>query len=133
MVPYKNKAWKESMTVRLDVNHVMARFMGEEHGVFDGEIESLAPEAREIHHNIKTRRERGELPFLDLPAQDVRGIVEAAKAIRKWCDAFVVLGIGGSALGNLTIQQALHHPYYNELSKTGRRRAPRTWSPACRL
>ena len=70
MVPYKNKAWKEEMAVRMDYNYVMAKFMGEENGVFDGEIESLAPEAREIHHEIKESREREELPFLDLPNQD---------------------------------------------------------------
>ena len=30
-------------------------------------------------------------------------------------DAFVVLGIGGSALGPIAIQQALNHLHYNEL------------------
>ncbi len=127
MVPYKNKIWKEEMAIRLDYNHVMAKFMGEEHGVFDGEIESLIPEARDIHHEIKERRDRGELPFIDLPAQDVKEILEVAKSVKKWCDHFVVLGIGGSALGNITLQQALHHPYYNELSKTGRKRAPKIY------
>ncbi len=125
MVPYKNKVWKEQMAVRLDVNHVMAGFIGEEDGIFDGEIESLMPESRAIHHDLKEKRERGELPFLDLPGQDVRGILELAKSIRKWCDTFVVLGIGGSALGNIALHQALNHPYFNELSKTGRKRSPR--------
>jgi glucose-6-phosphate isomerase len=127
MVPYKNKVWKEEMAVRLDYNHVMARSMGEEHGVFDGEIESLMPESREIHHDIKLKRDRDELPFLDLPGQDVKELLDAAKKMRKRCDHFVVLGIGGSALGNITMQEALHHPYYNELSKTGRKRAPRVY------
>lgn len=127
MVPYKNKAWKEEMAVRVDYNHVMAGFMGEEHGVFDGEIESLLPEVRDIHHDIKERRAREELPFLDLPGQDVRGLVEMAKGIRKRYDNLVVLGIGGSALGNITLNQALNHPYFNELSKTGRKRAPRIY------
>ncbi len=127
MVPYKNKIWKEEMAIRLDYNHVMARSMGEEHGVFDGEIESLMPETREIHHDIKLKRDRDELPFFDLPGQNVKELLNSAKKIRKKCDYFVVLGIGGSALGNITMQEALHHPYYNELSKTGRKRAPRTY------
>jgi glucose-6-phosphate isomerase len=127
MITYKNKAWKEEMAVRLDYNHVMARFMGEEHGVFDGEIESLMPEAREMHHEIKEKRDQGNLPFLDLPDQDVKGILELAKSLRKQCESFVVLGIGGSALGNRCLQSALTHPYYNELTKTGRKRAPRIY------
>lgn len=127
MITYKNKVWKEEMSIRLDVNHVMAKFMGEEHGVFDGEIESLMPEARDIHHQMKEKRDRGELPFMDLPNQSVSEILEMAKGIRRWCDYFVVLGIGGSALGNTALHEALQHPYYNELSKTGRHRAPRIY------
>lgn len=127
MVPYKNKAWKEEMAIRLDYNFAMAKFMGQEHGVFDGEIESLMPETREIHHDIKERREGGQLPFMDLPNQSVKELLETAKGIRKWCDHLVVLGIGGSALGNITLQDALHHPYYNDLSKTGRKRAPKIY------
>ncbi len=127
MVPYKNKAWKEEMAVRLDVNHAMAKFMGEEHGVFDGEIESLAQETKEIHHDIKESRAKGKLPFMDLPDQNTKEIVEMAKAVKKRCENFVVLGIGGSALGNTALHLALNHPHYNELSKTGRKRAPRIY------
>jgi glucose-6-phosphate isomerase len=127
MVPYKNKAWKEEMAVRLDLNHVMARFMGEHHGVFDGEIESLMPEAKEIHNGIKEKRSRGELPFMDLPDQDVKPVLELAKQLKKRCESFVVLGIGGSALGNIAVHGALNHPFYNQLSKTGRKRAPRIY------
>lgn len=129
MISYKNKTWKQDMAVRLDYNHVMARFMGEEHGVFDGEIESLQSEAKEIHYEIKEKRSQGRLPFLDLPDQDVKGILELAKAVRKRCESFVVLGIGGSALGNTSLHEALNHPYYNELTKTGRKRAPRIYVP----
>jgi glucose-6-phosphate isomerase len=127
MVPYKNKAWKEEMAIRIDWNHVMAKFMGEEHGVFDGEIESLIPETKEIHQDIKEKRAAGKLPFMDLPDQNGKVILEMAKAIKKRCESFVVLGIGGSALGNIALHMALNHPYYNELSKTGRKRAPRIY------
>ncbi|MDQ3791115.1 MAG: glucose-6-phosphate isomerase [Actinomycetota bacterium] len=34
---------------------------------------------------------------------------------------FVHLGIGGSALGPMALQSALHHPYYNALPAEGRR------------
>ncbi|GAF90481.1 unnamed protein product, partial [marine sediment metagenome] len=38
---------------------------------------------------------------------------------------FVVLGIGGSALGNIALQAALNHPYYNLLDKKTRGGMPR--------
>ncbi len=46
----------------------------------------------------------------------VEDILRTAQSVREWADAFVVLGIGGSALGPIAVQQALQHPYYNELS-----------------
>ena len=39
----------------------------------------------------------------------------AAKSVREQFDTFVVLGIGGSALGPIAVQQALNHLHYNEL------------------
>jgi glucose-6-phosphate isomerase len=40
---------------------------------------------------------------------------DKAQQIRSQFDAFVVLGIGGSALGPIAVQQALNDLHYNEL------------------
>jgi len=54
----------------------------------------------------------------------VQDILETADGIKKRFDNFVVLGIGGSALGPIAVQQALNHMYYNELSKRKEGAAP---------
>jgi glucose-6-phosphate isomerase len=43
-----------------------------------------------------------------------RHLKEHAKALARKFDTFVVLGIGGSALGAIMLQRALLHPFYNE-------------------
>ena len=48
-----------------------------------------------------------------------------ANSIRKKCDNFVVLGIGGSSLGSEAIFKALCHCHHNELPKARRNGAPR--------
>ena len=45
----------------------------------------------------------------------VDDILQTAQEIRKKFKAFVILGIGGSALGPIAVQQALNHLHYNEL------------------
>ena len=67
--------------------------------------------------------------WMDLPYnQDeiLEEVEETAKGIRERFDAFVVLGIGGSALGPAAVQQALNHLHYNELPKE-KRNAPKLY------
>ena len=63
-----------------------------------------------------------ELPYSQ--EEIVEDILETAKNIRKKFDAFVVLGIGGSALGPQMAASALLHLHYNELPRQ-KRRGPR--------
>ena len=65
--------------------------------------------------------------FFDLPYQKgvVTDIKKTADEIAARCDNFVVLGIGGSALGNMALHNALNHPYYNLLPKSQRKGRPR--------
>lgn len=51
-------------------------------------------------------------------------ILKTAEKVRSECDDFVVLGIGGSALGPIAVQQALNHLHYNDLPRE-RRGGPR--------
>ena len=44
-----------------------------------------------------------------------------ASEIAERCDNFVVVGIGGSALGNIALHSALNHPEYNHLVRPPRR------------
>ena len=52
-------------------------------------------------------------------------IISYVEDVKDKFDAFVVLGIGGSALGPMAVQQAINHPYYNEISREKRGGYPR--------
>ena len=56
---------------------------------------------------------------------DLDSIKQMANKIRKKCESFVVLGIGGSSLGSEAIFNALCHCHHNELPKARRNGAPR--------
>jgi glucose-6-phosphate isomerase len=58
------------------------------------------------------------LPFCQ--QQVVQALNDKAQQIRSQFDAFVVLGIGGSALGPIAVQQALNDLHYNELPRQQR-------------
>ncbi|MFO7168567.1 MAG: glucose-6-phosphate isomerase [Chloroflexota bacterium] len=109
---YTDAAWRESMRIRLDINNALEPAVGR-HGLRPEEIEALAPRAAQAIASLDARR--SELGWPELPAQDVSGIEQLAAAIRSRFEAFVVLGIGGSALGNIAVQTALNHTFYNEL------------------
>jgi len=77
---------------------------------------------------LATRREAGEIDFSKLLAPmkaQLPEIVIYANAVAHKYDNFVILGIGGSALGPLAVHQALNHYYYNELPPAKRGHRPR--------
>lgn len=53
--------------------------------------------------------------------QPVDEILDYAAQVQKNFESIVVLGIGGSALGPIALQQAINHPYYNELPREKRK------------
>ena len=66
------------------------------------------------------------LPQATDRAQEIRKL---ADKIAGRCEDFVVLGIGGSALGNSTLQSALNPPFYNLMSREKRGDRPRIHIP----
>ncbi len=110
----------------LDVNHMMADALGEK-GIEAARVNAWAEKAKAAAQAVAKNRGAGWLGWTELPYNQqeiVADIEETAKSIRKDFEAFVVLGIGGSALGPIAIQQALNHLHYNELSDQ-RRNGPR--------
>lgn len=109
--------------IRLDINHMMGDFLGMEYGIHPDAVEALKERAEEAARNVQSRRGTGMLGWMDLPFQQnetLGAILAQAKSIRERFDAFVVLGIGGSALGPIAVQQALNHMRWNELPKEKR-------------
>ncbi|OQB25192.1 MAG: Glucose-6-phosphate isomerase [Firmicutes bacterium ADurb.Bin182] len=118
---YKDPDWCEKMRIRFDYNNMMSDMIGKQ-GISKREIEDIEPRAEkavlgmaEKRHSMKWR----ELPYIN---ESVIGdILETSDEIRSRFENFVILGIGGSALGPVAAQQALNHQRYNELNNAARK------------
>ena len=114
--------------IRLDVNHMMKDFLGER-GIDGAEMNALSASLSNAYKAVEAGRGKGMQGWMDLPYnQDeiVAEIEKTAAKIRGEFEAFVVLGIGGSALGPIAVQQALSHLRYNELPNE-KRKGPRLY------
>ncbi|UCD59329.1 MAG: glucose-6-phosphate isomerase [Candidatus Hydrogenedentota bacterium] len=113
--------------ITLDYTNLMADVLGSKHGVSRAELQSELFKTSEISRLLKKRRAEGRLAFMDLPYQKqwVREIEDYVRRIPKTIENFVVIGIGGSALGNIMLHTALNHPEYNLLPRTQRAGRPR--------
>ena len=113
--------------IKFDFNNMMADFIGAEQGITDAELNKTRNLAIAAHSNVRLNRGTGMMGWTELPynqAEVVSDIIATAKIVRRNADAFVVLGIGGSALGPMAVFQALCHLRHNELSKR-QRKAPK--------
>ena len=109
------------MKVTLDYNNMMADGVGN-YGATHDEIEDLHGEITAAV--LYLRENRGIMKWRELPYMDVsivEDIENTAKDIQNRFENFVVLGIGGSALGPIAVQQALNHMRYNELPQSVRK------------
>jgi len=115
-----------SKSIRLDYNNMMQGFVGE-YGFTQADFTALEAKTTQAGLSMEAKR-KSEMAWRDLPYnQDaVLADIEAYVAdIKDSFEAFVVLGIGGSALGPMAVQQALNHPFYNELPRESRAGYPR--------
>lgn len=118
MSNYKDAAWKKSMKLRFDYNNMMDKFVGEKEGFSDKDIEANAQFASNAFDSFAKVRGSGMTGWADLPYIERHNFDElklTAKNIRENFKYFVVLGIGGSALGPTAVFQALCHLRYNDL------------------
>ena len=109
--------------IRFDYNNMMSEYVGEKTGITEQEIAENAFKAVKAFESVQAGRGKNMMGWTELAYnQDevVEDILATAKEIRKKYDHFVVLGIGGSALGPMAIFQALCHLRYNELPKIKR-------------
>jgi hypothetical protein len=95
----------------LDYTNLMDDIGGPSQGVTRAELESELPRTGEMTQWLKKERANGKLAFMDLPYQKqyVRDIENYVRRIPEMIDNLVVIGIGGSALGNIMLHSALNH------------------------
>jgi len=104
--------------IRFDFNNMMSDYIGAEQGIKEKDISEISDKIKAAFNGVSEKGGSGWQGWLDLPYnQDeiVADILLTAKEVRRKCKAFVVLGIGGSALGPIAVFQALRHLHYNEL------------------
>ena len=116
---YKTKEWRQNMRVTVDYNYMMTKSLGDK-GISDADLRAVKGKAEEAFNYVAENRGRDDLfmGWTELPYnQDaiVNDIIATAKVVRKKFKNFVVLGIGGSALGPIMVFNALKHLHYNEL------------------
>ena len=99
------------MSIKVNYNNMMQRVLGE-HGLTDQQLAQSADLCLHAHQVVEQNRGKGMQGWMDSPynQQDVVArIKEVAKRIQNECETFVVLGIGGSALGPIAVFNALKH------------------------
>lgn len=111
------------MSIKVNYNNMMESALGVQ-GISEAAYASRAKFAKLAHAKVEAGRGNAMQGWMDSPynqAEVVKRVKETAKRIRKTCEYFVVLGIGGSALGPIAVFSALKHSYYNELPKRVRK------------
>ena len=116
--------------LKLDYSNCLKEFVGNE-GISTEEIEALKSKLQTTHSEVLNKKSAGQLGFMELPYK-----VDEAKKIRQFAvknknryDDFIVIGIGGSALGNTALQQSLRHTYWNLLNRKSRKNWLRLFVP----
>ncbi len=111
--------------ISLYYKNVTAEVLGPEHGISRAQFNELASKAGLAVEKVNKAREAGKTPYRDLPYKEeyAGSAKKMAAELHGRCDNFVVLGIGGSALGNIALQTALNPYLYNTDQK--QRKGPR--------
>ncbi|HIJ67285.1 MAG TPA: glucose-6-phosphate isomerase [Planctomycetes bacterium] len=119
--------------IRLYYKNVTAEVIGVENGITDAQFDDLVAEfdgrsskTGPLITELNRQRAAGRTPYRDLPYNteypaDVKQLVSE---LAGRCENFVVLGIGGSALGNIALQTALN-PYMYNIDDAQRKGRPR--------
>jgi len=110
--------------IKLYYKNVTADVIGPEHGITTELLNHLAEKTKPLIEQLNEHRKQGKTPYRDLPYDEKTPVKirKLAAELKDRCENFVVLGIGGSALGNIALQTALN-PYMNNLDDKQRKGA----------
>jgi glucose-6-phosphate isomerase len=106
--------------IRFDYTNVMADAIGSEHGLSEAELGGLEAQSIAALAAVQGRRET-DLRWMDLPHQleSAVEILDFASSVAGQFENVCVLGIGGSALGNIALHTALNSPFHGEMRPAG--------------
>ncbi|MBU1627314.1 glucose-6-phosphate isomerase [bacterium] len=101
--------------ITIDYKNMMIPNNNSNNAIHPLELEEYSETFRKISLVIDKRVKSGQIgfmktPFNEIMVEEIERIVESKKPIM---DNLLVLGIGGSALGNITIHDALNEQFHN--------------------
>ncbi len=110
--------------LRLDYANCLADRVGE-HGLKPAHLEKAAPHLADLTERLNQSKGTGwerwrSLPFDPLRGEHVTAVNALVETLRPMADHLLVLGIGGSALGNIALQAALNPITYNLMPRDQR-------------
>lgn len=113
------------MGIKLYYKNVFAEIIGDEHGITKRQWNDLEKKNAPLISRLNKEKKDGKTLYRNLPydtkiIRDVKGLVSK---LGDEVENLVVLGIGGSALGNIALQTALN-PYMYNIDES-QRRGPR--------
>ncbi len=119
---------RKEMRITVDYTNMTDKRLGGK-GISAHTLDAHKKLAKAAHAYVAENRGKDELfmGWTELPYNQneiVADILATAKLVRRKFENFVVLGIGGSALGPIMAFNALCHLHYNDLPKS-KRRGPR--------
>lgn len=107
--------------IKLYYKNVTAEIIGSEHGITNVQLKALAEKTSPLISRLNKERKGGKTPYRDLPfnKETIQQVKKLTAELKNRCENLVVLGIGGSALGNIALQTALN-PYMHNLDDSQR-------------
>ena len=111
--------------IKFYYKNVLADAIGPEHGISKEQLDTIAKQTTPLIPKIKDEITSKQVRYGFLPADDqiAKSVKKLVKQFKPRCENLVVLGIGGSALGNIALQTALN-PYTYNLD-SNQRKGPR--------
>jgi glucose-6-phosphate isomerase len=103
------------MQLKIDYSNVMNANIGAKHGLAESDFDKLIPAGKKILQDLRQKAKDNKLGFYKLPSQfDIADELESyASVVKKRFENYVHIGIGGSALGSIALQNSLLDSYYN--------------------
>ena len=101
--------------IRFYYKNVTSEVIGDEHGISSEQFRGFAEKTSPLISRLNEERKNGKTPYRELPFNTTisQQVKELVAQLKSGCENLVVLGIGGSALGNIALQTALSPYMYN--------------------
>ena len=118
-----------STELTLNYTNVLSRAIGDDNGLSSDEFKAEMPAITRAFESARKALPAWGFTTLPRKTERAKAIITLADSLAARCDDFVVIGIGGSALGNITLQTSLNPPFYNLMTRVARGNRPRIHVP----